>query len=55
MDLKDSCNKILIAVESTLTPILRLGLQKGSQSGYKECTWEIEIFGRECYFRNVSK
>lgn len=55
MDFNDSCNNILIVVESTLTPILRLNVQKGSQPGYKECNWEIEIFGREFYFRNVSK
>lgn len=55
MDIYDSCNTILIVVASTLTPIVRLGLQKGSQTGYKECIWEIEIFGREFYFRNVSK
>lgn len=55
MDFYDSCSKIVIVVESTLTPILRLGLQKGSQSGYKECIWEVEVFVWEFYFRNVSK
>lgn len=49
MDFYEFCNKILIVVESTLTPILRLVLQKGSQSVYKECIWEIEIFVREFY------